>query len=571
MDKKILIGSIIAIVILILTSFIPVVGFQTTHLHSKISFSSPFNSRTQNAINEGLTVNERALGVQFIYNIAANLSDIIFDVYDEEHGEIAKGRAFGTKGEHRAAQIIYENMTKIGLHTTLEKLKNFPRRPNNEITHKLEVLDYCVKVNGKSIDCYPAPAWAGPRGNKNKLNTTFNYSGLKVKRTPKHPCIYNKTLAMETEDFVFIGKDQINDPNGTLPFIDLFKPFIDRLKFYMLFYLTTLLNIERQTAKWYKWYPHCKGLILYDFNDQCHDMVLFDKSLSNYLPTVYTNGTVGNKILNDIENHSIDLYLKQRYNTSVISYNVIGQLNGTDTTKTVILSSLYDSWWCQGTADSAIGMGIVLAIAKYYNDNNITPKYTMKFIAFSGEEYNMKGAKYYEELHCNESIIYMIDLNQVGFTQLEPRPTLNIVSNKLKFLNEIWEVSKRSNYVERTGNTTDIKKIWWPSGTIPSNPLPFGINRKNCKAVSFFKDGYWVLHHRDGPDEYGMKHMEGDVLKYFNWTDVSVTGELILNITKHLTLESNKSHFDSRFSPSDFKTLFIERVYQDLFKRLPSV
>ncbi len=64
--------------------------------------------------------------------------------------------------------------------------------------------------------------------------------------------------------------------------------------------------------------------------------------------------------------------------------------------------------------------------------------------------------------------------------------------------------------------------------------------------------------------------MEGDVLKYFNWTDVSVTGELILNITKHLTLESNKSHFDSRFSPSDFKTLFIERVYQDLFKKLPS-
>jgi len=43
--------------------------------------------------------------------------------------------------------------------------------------------------------------------------------------------------------------------------------------------------------------------------------------------------------------------------------------------------------------------------------------------------------------------------------------------------------------------------------------------------------------------------MEGDVLKYFNWTDVSVTGELILNITKHLTLESNKSHFDSRFPP----------------------
>ena len=63
------------------------------------------------------------LDIQLIFNITANLSNIIFDKYDEENGEIAKGRAFGTKGEHRAAEILYENMTLLGLNTTLEQLE----------------------------------------------------------------------------------------------------------------------------------------------------------------------------------------------------------------------------------------------------------------------------------------------------------------------------------------------------------------------------------------------------------------------------------------------------------------
>ena len=207
-------------------------------------------------------------------------------------------------------------------------------------------------------------------------------------------------------------------------------------------------------------------------------------------------------------------------------------IDGTDPTKTVIVSSLYDSWWCQGTADSAIGMGIVLAIAKYFYEHQIMPKYTIKFIAFGGEEYDLKGAKYYEAIHKDENIIYMIDLNQLGFTQEKPRLTLDIVANKPSFLNEIWIVAERSNYIERTGNVTDIKKILWSSGTIPSNPTPFATNRRNCNTVSFFKNGGWILHHRDG-----LNHTEGDVLKYFNWTDVNVTGEIILNITRYLTVD----------------------------------
>ena len=337
---------------------------------------------------------------------------------------------------------------------------------------------------------------------------------------------------MEKENFMFIMNDQWNAPNYSLPITNLLKPFVDPLKLYMIFHVRSLFNIQRYTALWYIFYPKCRGLLMYDFNEDCHDMIYFGGPYKNRLPVVFINGSDGQKMLDDLENSRIDLNLEQRFNKSVISHNVIGQLNGTDQSKTFVLSSLYDSWWCQGTADSAIGVGVVLAIAKYYVENEITPKYNMKFILFSGEEYDIRGAYYYEATHPDERIEYMIDLNQIGFTQNEPRLTLNIVGNDRNFLEEVWTVAQRTDYVNRTGNSADIKTLLWSSGVVPSNPSPFVVKRPYCKAIALFKDGGWTLHHRDG-----LNHTEGDVLKYFDWTDVNVTGEIILNITRYLTVD----------------------------------
>jgi len=48
------------------------------------------------------------LDFQFIYNISNNLSNVIYDAYDE--GELQKGRNFGSKGEHYAADYIRDVM-----------------------------------------------------------------------------------------------------------------------------------------------------------------------------------------------------------------------------------------------------------------------------------------------------------------------------------------------------------------------------------------------------------------------------------------------------------------------------
>ena len=485
-----------------------------------VSVASMGNTAIEASQHTNVTID-----VSYIYNLTAALSNIVFTAYDEAHGEIAKGRAYGTKGEHKAAEILYENMTLLGLHPQLEQLGKCPEVPNNTLVTQLEVLSYTVKLNGETLDCFMSPSWKGPRGTPHELNYTFSYTGLHVKPIPSLPCVYNRTLAKETADFVFLGRDQWNDPNGVLPVVDHLKPFLDPIKFYIVFHLTSLVNILRDTAAWYRMYPHCKGLLLADFNPECHDFVYLPRN-GNSLPVIFITGNDGKRMLADLTGSRVDIELTQHYNTSVISYNVIGELKGRDENKTVILSCLYDGWWDQGTADAAIGMAMVLGIAKYFIQAGITPRYTVKFIGFSGEEYDLLGAKYYVATHTNETILTVIDLNQLGYTQENPRLTLDFVANKYMFLKQVWDIVQRTNYKERTGNVTDIRPIWWPSGAIPGNTAAFATKQPRCNAMTVFKDGGWILHHRDGKN-----HTEGDVLSYFNWTDTLVTTEIISNIT----------------------------------------
>jgi len=463
--------------------------------------------------------------IPYIYNITAALSNIVFTAYDEAHGEIAKGRAFGTKGEHKAAVLLFDNMTLLGLHPQLEQLTQRPGIPNDDLITQLEVQDFTVKLNGRVLDCFIHPSWKGPRGSPHELNCTFSYQGLKVKPIPVHPWVYNRTIAQDTSDFVFLGHDQWNDPNGVLPVVDLLKPYMDPLKFYIVFHSASLFNILRETAAWYLMYPHCKALLLQDFHSDCHDFVLLPKN-GNSLPVIFITGNDGYQMRENLTGSTLDFTLTQHLNTSVISYNVIGELIGRDPTKSVIVSCLYDGWWNQATGDSAIGMAMVLGIAKYFVQANITPQYTLKFIAFGGEEYSGLGAEFYVATHKNESIVAVIDLNQVGFTQVTPRLTLDFVANKASYLKQVWDVVQRTDYRERTRNVTDVKPIWWPSGNIPGNAYAFAKEIPGCNAMSIFKDGGWTLHHRDGEH-----HTAGDVLMYFDWNDTLVTTEIITNIT----------------------------------------
>jgi hypothetical protein len=376
------------------------------------------------------------------------------------------------------------------------------------LTHKIEILDYELQINNTIInDCYVRGIQLSAKELDSQLPHNFSYKGLKILR--EHPTPEN-----DTEDYVLISKTFI--PNFTFNGETILNVLINELK--------GIFGKKNQTS-----HPHCKANLNYDFlTNDTYDMEGTERTPFAF----FINKSVGEIINLNAENLTVDFYVNQSLNKNVESYNVIGQLNGTDPTKTVLVCCLYDGWWGQCTADSAIGMAMVLGIAKYFVDHKIQPKYNIKFIGFGGEEYGCRGSIYYDITHFKEKIIYVIDLNQIGFKQYNPRLRLEVVANNKLFLEKIWNVVERTDYVDRTDNTADIVKILSTAGHL-SDDRTFALSRPlRCRTVCFLKNGEWYMHHRDG-----LNHTEGDVLKYFDWLDTSVTGEIVWNVTKYLTVD----------------------------------
>jgi hypothetical protein len=453
--------------------------------------------------NQNETVfDDDSLDINFVYNITAALSNITLNEYSDS--EIAKGRAFGTKGEHKA-----------------------------DVASKFEVLEYEMVVTNitsgtcEVVDCYIAPPYVGPRDNPKQLSYNFSFTDLKIKPKPENLLALDPDLRKDDGDnYLFIAEEYEYNP-------DIYQPPLKRLLRKILGAYNTLILFWDlgheiiQMNHWYRSYPGCQGLIHYDFNMDTYNMA------NNYgswkLPVLNINGSIGKKIMDDLGNYTVSFYLNQTYLEQVESYNVIGTLEGHCKRKTVIIDCLYDSWWCQGTTDSAIGMGLVMGVAKYIHDHDIIPKYNIKFIGFCGEEQGLRGATYYEAAHKRENIIYMIDLNQLGFTQEKPEVHLDIIANKIGFLNKVYKIAEDTGYTEKTG--IKLRKNWLPAGA-PSDDKPFAMNRPRIKTVCFLKGLNWILHHRNG-----LNHTEGDVLKYFNWTDVDATGDIVLSVVKEFVLK----------------------------------
>jgi len=369
---------------------------------------------------------------------------------------------------------------------------------------------------------------------------------------------YNRSTE---EPYVWIIEDPWNNPNPSITFpakVDFLynillggKNYLVEDYFSKFFLLTYLIRIITSFG-----YDNCKGIILYDFNNNTHNMVktqVFSHPFKENpvynpdcilplmgLPLIFINGTTGQMINESYEYYNISFYRDQSYNDSVNSYNIIGTIYGVEQNKTIILSSLYDSWWNQGTTDSAIGMSIVLAIAKYYKENKIIPRYNLKFICFSGEEYGYLGAKSYEARHKDEEILAIIDLNQLGFEERYDIPLNFTMYVNNETVNEsLYPIVERSDYENRTFHHANFTTYISANGG-PSNDRPFATkrNESGIQTVCFLKDTGWTLHHRDGKNQTNNPHTDGDVLSYYNETYVRVVAEMVLNVTRYLTEES---------------------------------
>jgi len=455
--------------------------------------------------------------LKLIHDITQYLSWRINQSYNTS--ELAKGRYFGSNGEHEAAVYLASKMQQIGLWSHLEKIAD------ENLNRTLNVTAREIIIDGTPIkDCYISPRYNNYSNPQPCLNFSLSYDNLSVYLKPDflqynatfdntsyiidllagiengtindtesfldfsetefekmwdfsfedfnrsdpdtYPSFFNRVIPLPPCDgpFLFIEVDPNYNPNDTLPlWVRTIFPYpldIPRVGFKSSF------RQRIQTKLWYKCWPdQCVGLIRVDFNNRTFDM---SPNGAYAIPVLYLNGSVGNPILNStITNGTATQHISYRLNQSfdyAESYNVIGQINGTDKNTTTIIGCLYDSLWNSGTADAAIGVGMMLANAKYIKENDIIPSNTLKFIAYGGEETGLLGAYYYDENHSNENITTVIDLNQLGFSQTGPLPqTFFIATNKIAEKGKLRLISNISHYCERSG-TPYIDIGWLPKG-----------------------------------------------------------------------------------------------------------
>jgi hypothetical protein len=104
----------------------------------------------------------------------------------------------------------------------------------------------------------------------------------------------------------------------------------------------------------------------------------------------------------------------------ILSYNVVGELNGTsDPTKIITIGGHLDSWDTgEGAHDDGAGIIHCLEAVRILKVLKIKPKHTIRIVCFMNEENGNKGGQAYA-LNCkakNEQIIAAIESDRGGFS-----------------------------------------------------------------------------------------------------------------------------------------------------------
>ena len=102
-------------------------------------------------------------------------------------------------------------------------------------------------------------------------------------------------------------------------------------------------------------------------------------------------------------------------------FNVIASVEGASHDSCYVFTAHYDHLgnlgrrvFYPGANDNASGTAMLVTLAAYYAKNR--PKYDMLFIAFSGEDANLRGSEYYAEhpVFPLEMIKYLINVDMIG-------------------------------------------------------------------------------------------------------------------------------------------------------------
>jgi len=509
-------------------------------------------------MSEGKEINNhhrvKGLDYDFMWEVTEHLANATHEAY--KGNEIRKGRAFGTPGADWSAHYLNDtifnktldipsqliSLCPLNQRYFLDKYNLTKNYSKWHYTWKVETIDYQLIINHPDYEKELNLPAKVPKNETfvfpSAINPTYNYTFNKTKVKPILLPITNIIP-------ILFGGEWFDKPYMVLVGIkksqNIWGPIGNQI--YVLSHI------------FYRMDPNCKGYILYDAYDDTHAMGHTTRDWLGYtwpnpnvpqdvpaLPVFSVNKTIGDFLLKHYKEDecTISGYINQTYNKSVKAYNVEGWIqpdNKKNCNKTVIISNRYDGWWGETPCDSGAGAGIVMGIAKYFMDYNITPKYNVTFLFTTGEEYGMRGAWHYNHSHPEEmyTFIHWIGIDQLAFPTgkyLTIGATVpENYSNPTELSNYkiVQEIARRSNY-DKIMKDRKYKLNFTKDGG-GTDLVAF---KNRCPAI--------VIHKSQGKKAIqryhraGRNFKEGDSLKNIDRNDLDIAFEIAWNITKYFTV-----------------------------------
>jgi len=99
------------------------------------------------------------------------------------------------------------------------------------------------------------------------------------------------------------------------------------------------------------------------------------------------------------------LKMESKFDADVESFNVVGEIRGSEKPDEIVLAGCHFDSWDPGTgaSDDAVGCIVTWEAARLMKKLNIRPKRTVRIVLFTNEENGLRGGNAYRDQHAKEA------------------------------------------------------------------------------------------------------------------------------------------------------------------------
>jgi len=108
----------------------------------------------------------------------------------------------------------------------------------------------------------------------------------------------------------------------------------------------------------------------------------------------------------------VRLKMEARFDPDVESFNVVGEIRGSEKPEEIVLVGCHFDSWDPGTgaSDDAVGCIVTWEAARLMKKLKIRPKRTVRVVLFTNEENGLRGGNGYRDAHINEAANHVFAL-----------------------------------------------------------------------------------------------------------------------------------------------------------------